>query len=75
VLSGLQLVNSDLPVHRFFAAPISEGHTHKWDTVEKSMADFIADGFELKSVIYDSSENPKGEPDVHYFLQKAAQLA
>ena len=46
---------------------------HKWDTVEKGMADFIVDGFELKSVVY-SSESPKSEPDVHYFLQKAMQL-
>jgi hypothetical protein len=32
--------------------PTAEGHPHKWDTVEKGLADFIADGFELKSVIY-----------------------
>ena len=54
--------------------PTSEGHPHKWDAVEKGMADFIADGFELKSVVYDTSESAKGEPDVHYFLQKGTQL-
>ena len=54
--------------------PTSEGHPHKWDTVEKGMFDFIADGFELKSVVYDTSESAKGEPDVHYFLQKGTQL-
>ena len=63
-----------IPLSTAASQPTSEGHPHKWDTVEKGMADFIADGFELKSVVYDSSESPKGEPDVHYFLQKATQL-
>lgn len=55
--------------------PSSEGHPHKWQAVEKSMVDFLTDGFELKTVVYDTSETaPKAEPDVHYFLQKGAQL-
>jgi len=57
------------------AAPTSEGHPHKWLAVEQSMADFIAAGFELKTVVYDTSQVPRGgQPDVHYFLQKAAEL-
>ncbi len=57
------------------AQPTSEGHPHKWLAVEKSMADFIADGFELRTVVYDVTETgPKSEPDVHYFLQKATTL-
>ena len=59
-----------IPLSTAASQPTSEGHPHKWDTVEKGMADFIADGFELKSVVYDSSESPKGEPDVHYFFAK-----
>jgi hypothetical protein len=58
------------------AQPSSEGHPHKWDTVDKSMVDFLDQGFELKAVVYDTSE--KGAtpdlPDVHYFLQKKTQL-
>ena len=57
------------------AQPTSEGHPHKWLAVDQSLADFIADGFEVKAVVYDSSEVPSGaSPDVHYFLQKAARL-
>jgi hypothetical protein len=57
------------------AQPTSEGRPHKWVAVEKSLADFVADGFELKAVVYDSSETePKAEPDVHYFLQKSTIL-
>jgi hypothetical protein len=57
------------------AQPTSEGHPHKWQAVNQSMADFVADGFELKAVVYDTSQTPRGAPpDVHYFLQKAAQL-
>jgi hypothetical protein len=34
----------------------SEGQPHKWEAVtNKSMYDFVADGFELKSVAYDTS--------------------
>ena len=57
--------------------PSSSGHPHKWQAVEKSMADFLSDGFELKAVVYDGSESgpPPALPDVHYFLQKKAQLA
>jgi hypothetical protein len=58
------------------AQPASEGHPHKWETVDKSMVDFLNAGFEVKAVVYDTSE--KGAtpdlPDVHYFLQKSKQL-
>jgi hypothetical protein len=57
--------------------PASEGHPHKWVAVEKSMVDFLGDGFELKAVVYDTTETgakPEQVPDVHYFLQKKAQL-
>jgi len=59
------------------AQPVSEGHPHKWQTVEKGMADFLAEGFELKAVVYDAAQtgaNPGALPDVHYFLQKRTQL-
>jgi hypothetical protein len=55
----------------------SEGQPHKWEAVtNKSMYDFVADGFELKSVAYDTSVlGPQSDsPDVHYFLQKGADL-
>jgi hypothetical protein len=58
------------------AQPSSEGHPHKWETVDKSMVDFLDEGFELKAVVYDTSEKgAKSDlPDVHYFLQKSTQL-
>ena len=55
------------------AEQLSEGQPHKWEAVtNKSMYDFVADGFELKSVAYDTSVlGPQSDlPDVHYFLQK-----
>jgi len=61
--------------HSPCAQPTSEGHPHKWQAVEKSMTDFVADGFDLKAVVYDTSQTPRtAEPDVRYFLQKGAQL-
>ena len=59
-----------------YSQPTSEGHPHKWETVDKGMADFLDDGFDLKSVVYESSERAAkpGQPDVHYFLQKGPQL-
>jgi hypothetical protein len=55
--------------------PTSEGHPHKWIIVDKSMADLVADGYELTTVVYDTSETaPKAEPDVHYFLQKGTSV-
>ena len=59
------------------AEPTSEGQPHKWETVQKGMVDFVNDGFELKAVVYDTAEasgKPDIMPDVHYFLQKKAQL-
>lgn len=57
------------------APQTSEGHPTKWQAVEKSMVDFLNEGFELKTVVYDTNDNAsKTEPDVHYFLQKKAQL-
>jgi hypothetical protein len=57
------------------AQPTSEGHPTKWQAVRQSMADFIADGFQLKAVTYDTSEvAPGGQPDVQYFLQKDTLL-
>jgi hypothetical protein len=70
-LGGADGARAQKPVDQ----PTSEGHPHKWLAVEKSMADFVADGFELKTVVYDTSETaPKAEPDVHYFLQKGTTL-
>jgi hypothetical protein len=57
------------------AQPTSEGHPHKWVAIDKSLADVLADGFDVKAVAYDTSETaPGAEPDVHYFLQKGAQM-
>ena len=58
------------------ADPTSEGHPHKWQAVEKSLVDYVNDGFDLKSVVYDpSAADPKtGTPAVHYFLQKGTQV-
>ena len=40
------------------------------------MPEFLSDGFELKAVVYDAVEAGARPdlPDVHYFLQKKAQL-
>lgn len=62
------------PLH---AEQLSEGQPHKWEAVtDKSMYDFVSEGFELKSVAYDTSVlGPQSDsPDVHYFLQKGADL-
>ena len=59
------------------AEQLSEGQPHKWEAVpNKSMYDFVSDGFELKSVAYDTSVlGPQSDlPDVHYFLQKGTDL-
>src|SRR5258707_9415047 len=38
------------------AERLSEGQPHKWEVVSnQSMYDFVANGFELKSVAYDTS--------------------
>jgi hypothetical protein len=58
------------PLH---AEQLSEGQPHKWEAItNKSVNDFVADGFELKSVAYDTSVLglQSDSPDVHYFLQK-----
>jgi hypothetical protein len=70
---------TSLPNHgrSLHAQQLSEGQPHKWEAVtNKSMYDFVADGFELKSVAYDTSVlGPQSDsPDVHYFLQKGADL-
>jgi hypothetical protein len=59
------------------AEQVSEGQPHKWEAVpNKSMYDFVTEGFELKSVAYDTSVlGPQTDaPDVHYFLQKGTDL-
>jgi len=62
-----------------FAAdePKSDGHPHKWLAIEKSMYDLVSDGFDLVTVVYDtSSAGAKMDPpDVHYFLQKEHEVA
>ena len=56
--------------------PTSEGHPSKWQTIDKSFFDLIADGYKLVTVAYDSSQTGQGaEPDVHYFLEKGTTLA
>jgi hypothetical protein len=73
ITAGL-LLNHGGSLH---AQQLSEGQPHKWEAAtNKSMYDFVADGFELKSVTYDTSVlGPQSDsPDVHYFLQKGADL-
>jgi hypothetical protein len=56
--------------------PTSEGHAHKWQTLDKSLFDLISDGYKLVTVAYDTSQTGQGaEPDVHYFLEKANTIA
>jgi len=59
------------------AEQLSEGQPHKWQVVANlSMHDFVADGFELKSVAYGTSVlGPQSDsPDAHYFLQQGHDL-
>jgi hypothetical protein len=56
--------------------PTSEGHPHKWQTIDKSMYDLVADGYRLITAVYDSAgTGPTSTPDVHYFLEKGNSLA
>jgi hypothetical protein len=56
--------------------PASEGHPHKWQSLDKSLYDLVGDGYTLVSVVYDASQTePKAEPDVHYFLAKGSLVA
>jgi hypothetical protein len=55
------------------AEQLSTGEPHKWVAISnKSMYDFVADGFELKAVVYDASVlgQHADSPDVHYFPKK-----
>lgn len=55
--------------------PASEGHPHKWQVIEKSLYDVMQDGFDIAAVVYDTAgTGPSQTPDVHYFLQKGADL-
>ena len=56
--------------------PVSEGHPHKWQVIDKSLYDVIADGYNLAAVVYDTAETgtPTETPDVHYFLQKKTSV-
>ena len=56
--------------------PTSEGHAHKWQTIDKSLYDLVADGFKLITAVYDTAATgPTDTPDVHYFLEKGNSLA
>jgi hypothetical protein len=57
--------------------PKSEGHPHKWVAVDKSLYDLVSDGFDLVTVVYDTSgAGPKTDPpEVHYFLQREHEVA
>ena len=48
-----------------------QGHSFIWADTNKALPDFLAEGFELKSVVYDSSANM---PAIFYFLQKGPSL-
>jgi len=56
--------------------PASEGHPSKWQVIDKSLYDVIADGYDLAAVVYDTAAaGPQTDtPDVHYFLQKSSDL-
>ena len=56
--------------------PASEGHPHKWQVIDKSLYDVVADGYDLSAVVYDTAATgaQSEAPDVHYFLQKGAEL-
>jgi hypothetical protein len=56
--------------------PVSEGHPHKWQTIDKSLYDLVADGYKLVTVVYDSAATGQTDtPDVHYFLDKGTMVA
>ena len=59
-------------VASLWARQLSDGQPRKWEVVaDKSLSDFVSNGFELKSVAYEtSSAGPQNDPDVHHFLQK-----
>jgi hypothetical protein len=49
----------------------------QWDRTDKSLADYIADGFELKAVVANygrASTNPNAAVGSLYYLQKATAL-
>jgi hypothetical protein len=74
--AGLLLGFSGAPAQTPVGQPTSEGHPSKWQTIDKSFYDLVADGFKLVSVVYDTSQTePKAEPDVHYFLEKGNAVA
>ena len=55
--------------------PASEGHPHKWQVIEKSLYEVLQDGFDVAAVVYDTAGIGQSQtPDVHYFLQKGADL-
>jgi hypothetical protein len=55
--------------------PTSEGHPHKWQVIEKSLYEVLQDGFDVAAVVYDTAGIGQSQtPDVHYFLQKGAEL-
>ena len=57
--------------------PTSEGHPHKWQTLDKSLFDLVGDGYKLVTVVYDSAATgtTTDTPDVHYFLEKGNVIA
>src|SRR5579864_971989 len=70
------LTGPGAPAQTPVAQPTSEGHPHKWQTIDKSLFDLVADGYKLVSVAYDASQTAAGaEPDVHYFLEKGNIVA
>jgi len=78
VVSGIVglLTAAGAPAQTPVTQPASEGHPHKWQTIDKSMFDLVADGYKLVTVAYDSSQTGAGaEPDVHYFLEKGSIVA
>ena len=56
--------------------PTSEGHPHKWQTIDKSLYDLVNDGYKLVSVVYETAATGQTDtPDVHYFLEKGNIVA
>jgi hypothetical protein len=78
VVAGILALIPVAPAHAQtpVGQPTSEGHPHKWQTLDKSLYDLVSDGYKLVSVVYDSAATGATDtPDVHYFLEKGNVVA
>jgi hypothetical protein len=76
VVAGLLFGVAGAKAQTSVGQPTSEGHPSKWQTIDKSLYDLVADGYKLINVVYDTSQTGQNaEPDVHYFLEKGNAVA